>query len=611
MANLIQMSEQLKAVPDQWLEQQIQSPSGMVPPYLALSELNRRKALRSQAAQPPSNTVAESVVQAQPAPPPMASVDVLNNRQPMPQLPQTPQAGIPSPLPQGLASLAPPAPQGPPAPQRMAVGGLVSSIMPGEWDWMEEDRPWWQRALGHYGMTGGLMGIAPSILAGLFAYRRRGKGVDEGGATDPAAGAPAPAPTGKAAGGPIRLAGGGTTTGLNWAWWDQPHRSRQIMREETDEGTWLRTPQGDVLFKKTPQLNVPEWKKPDPIRVESPDFGKFLEQVKAATAQPEGYVSPLEGRIAALERRRDEIRRPNTRDALIETGLGLMASKSSYPLQALGESGYAMLQNRRARQDAADRQELAIDDRLAGIEAAREQQRQAMLRADVQAAQEMVSRQHGANITEAQLRGQQEASERAWELEKARVLNQQLTGQHAQDAALSSAMLNSMTKEPPGIDPLSPEGVAARMKIDENQARQHARFRRDTDGYGMPSWAKHIMTGPELENTTKGALSDYSKWSAMPGETFDHFWERFTRIRSQQVAGGDGGWKEAMPNPWNRGQLATRIATYGSDPSNKEERAYYQKVRSWFDKVQEEFAKNAPKAGQQVKTGSGVRTITP
>jgi hypothetical protein len=61
--NLVQLSEQLKNLPDQWLAQEMQNPSGAVPPYLILGELQRRKLMRSGAAtRPPAASVAQDTV---------------------------------------------------------------------------------------------------------------------------------------------------------------------------------------------------------------------------------------------------------------------------------------------------------------------------------------------------------------------------------------------------------------------------------------------------------------------------------------------------------------------------------------------------------------------
>jgi hypothetical protein len=61
--NIIQISEQLKDVPDQFLMQEIQNPTGSYPSYLVVSELTRRKRMRDGAIkQEPTTSVAEDLV---------------------------------------------------------------------------------------------------------------------------------------------------------------------------------------------------------------------------------------------------------------------------------------------------------------------------------------------------------------------------------------------------------------------------------------------------------------------------------------------------------------------------------------------------------------------
>jgi hypothetical protein len=63
--NIIKIQDQLRGVPDNTLVGYVQNPTGQVPTYLALSELQRRKEMRSkyQAAKPEEKTVAEDLVQ--------------------------------------------------------------------------------------------------------------------------------------------------------------------------------------------------------------------------------------------------------------------------------------------------------------------------------------------------------------------------------------------------------------------------------------------------------------------------------------------------------------------------------------------------------------------
>ena len=120
--NLIQISEQLKDVPDQYLMQEVQNPSGSYPAYLVVSELTRRKRMRESASkQAPTTTVAEDLAQPQrmPAAPRLNSPDM--SMQPA-GLASAPQAS------QSLAAMdamraTPPEMQEAPS---MAAGGLVA-----------------------------------------------------------------------------------------------------------------------------------------------------------------------------------------------------------------------------------------------------------------------------------------------------------------------------------------------------------------------------------------------------------------------------------------------------------------------------------------------------
>ena len=62
--NLIEISEQLKDVPDQLLMKEVQAPTGAYPAYLVITEMSRRKRMRDQAMkQAPTTTVAQDLAQ--------------------------------------------------------------------------------------------------------------------------------------------------------------------------------------------------------------------------------------------------------------------------------------------------------------------------------------------------------------------------------------------------------------------------------------------------------------------------------------------------------------------------------------------------------------------
>ena len=59
MPSLIEIAERLKGMPDQYLQQEAQQPSGVAPPYLVLSEIQRRSKMREagQGAQRPCSVI--------------------------------------------------------------------------------------------------------------------------------------------------------------------------------------------------------------------------------------------------------------------------------------------------------------------------------------------------------------------------------------------------------------------------------------------------------------------------------------------------------------------------------------------------------------------------
>jgi hypothetical protein len=89
--NIIKIQDMLKGAPDQALVGYVQNPSGQVPTYLALSELQRRKEMRNtyQANKPEEKSVAEDLVQ-ESQPQPQPGVMGLPAGQPMQQAMQPP-----------------------------------------------------------------------------------------------------------------------------------------------------------------------------------------------------------------------------------------------------------------------------------------------------------------------------------------------------------------------------------------------------------------------------------------------------------------------------------------------------------------------------------------
>ena len=120
--NLIELENLVKGAPDEYLVKEVQQPTGKDPPFLALSEIQRRKDMRdrylAQTNEGPKPTIAEQLV---------GGIGSMGGAQPPQGAPiPTPSAtGIPSVgAPPVAASAAPmPTPQG--MPQGFAAGGLV------------------------------------------------------------------------------------------------------------------------------------------------------------------------------------------------------------------------------------------------------------------------------------------------------------------------------------------------------------------------------------------------------------------------------------------------------------------------------------------------------
>ena len=60
--NLLSIQDNLKSVSDQDLARMMQSPDSTAPSYLVLSEIRRRKDMRTKAGDPPERTVAEDLI---------------------------------------------------------------------------------------------------------------------------------------------------------------------------------------------------------------------------------------------------------------------------------------------------------------------------------------------------------------------------------------------------------------------------------------------------------------------------------------------------------------------------------------------------------------------
>jgi hypothetical protein len=131
--NLIELSNNLKDVPDQLLLKEVQEPTGAYPAYLVITEMTRRKRMRESAVkEAPETTVAEDLTQPSREQMMRAMAQMQQGQaQPMSQPPQSLNAGLMGAAqPDELAAMdAAAAPQ-----QTMAGGGLVAFSKGGETD---------------------------------------------------------------------------------------------------------------------------------------------------------------------------------------------------------------------------------------------------------------------------------------------------------------------------------------------------------------------------------------------------------------------------------------------------------------------------------------------
>lgn len=146
--NLIEISEQLKDVPDQLLMKEVQAPSGAYPAYLVVTEMSRRKRMRDQAMkEAPTTTVAQDLAQpsreqlmaamaatqqrmGQQSPPPsqlVSNPQAQMMSQPAPRL----NAGIMA-APQAANALSAQDVMAAEEPRRMAGGGMVAFAKGGD-----------------------------------------------------------------------------------------------------------------------------------------------------------------------------------------------------------------------------------------------------------------------------------------------------------------------------------------------------------------------------------------------------------------------------------------------------------------------------------------------
>ena len=130
--NIFEQEDLIKGLPDEALMKEAQQPSGQVPQYLVVSEIQRRQDMRKRFSQQnqeqPQGTVKDQIlsgIAAMGQPDPMMQ-SAMGMQQPPQQMPQQPPMGMPQQMaPPQQPMPMPPQQQGPMPPQGMAAGGVV------------------------------------------------------------------------------------------------------------------------------------------------------------------------------------------------------------------------------------------------------------------------------------------------------------------------------------------------------------------------------------------------------------------------------------------------------------------------------------------------------
>lgn len=335
--NLIEISEQLKDVPDQLLLKEVQAPSGAFPAYLVVTEMGRRKRMREQAMkQAPTTTVAQDLAQIQQPPQPQAQ-QMSQQPQAAPQAPRV-NAGIMA-APQARGSLAAQDVE----PVGMAGGGMVAFAGGGD-----------VQRFQNTGLVGEFdVGIGPDIErrrrltneevnAIADALRAQGRNLDIGTMKDIQEGrigmpsapistrpvvqtAPSPAALQTPAvpmAAPAVASAAAPMPRLNLPSAPQPYQHKDIEVPYQTQATRLLA-NLEAMKEQTPEERAAARTRGAEAYQQAVPFRMgFMEQ-------------EIANRGKALEGRRDS----NINEAIMQAGLGIMGSKSPRFLQAAGEAG--------------------------------------------------------------------------------------------------------------------------------------------------------------------------------------------------------------------------------------------------------------------------------
>jgi len=367
--NQIEIAEQLKDVPDQYLLQEVQQPTGNYPAYLVVSEMTRRKRMRQAAVQPaPTTTVVEDLAQGAAPQMPQMPPQMAQMAPQMPQMAQAPSMGLGS-LPQAQGSLAAMDAGAMPEErvQGMAGGGMVAFKQGGEVDGYaggnsitdlynqslmiapfvspgvpyEEVMRLYPTPASRGGKSIREMQIElnKAIEASSSPLQRRLGNTKQLSATPVAQTAPASQPE-------ITLPDG---TVVNKAAYDSAVPTAAAQKAAASAGQGSGTRQGVTPSSRTPAFQMPSMAEYDALIKQQREF-KFktpeeLEQDRQAGMRrfseelPDRVTPIMEKEIAAREAQLGKEKSSNLNMALMQAGLSMMGNRSQYGMQAVGQGG--------------------------------------------------------------------------------------------------------------------------------------------------------------------------------------------------------------------------------------------------------------------------------
>jgi hypothetical protein len=382
--NLIEISEQLKDVPDQLLMKEVQSPSGAYPSYLVVTEMTRRKRMRDQAMkEAPSTTVVQDLTQPSRDQMMAAMAATQRGMAPSSQLvspeappPQAQQMSQPAPRlnapgimasQQAMNTLAAQDVMGAQEPRRMAGGGMVAFAEGGMPQYDDRGVARFQNTgevreygFGPYKAFPGLDRFFSSTPLGSeyetpaqtrARLRKEAEQRAEGGQSFPtqviaAAADSSSAPPVPVTSGPNYVAPGASNKSSatrNVGAADQTKDARQSNAGRTPTFNFSQisplslTPYVDP-YEAEVKANAAAFRatrEPTPQEIETERAAREIRYGEKVPFR----MGFLEKEIGKREKDIEGRRSSNINEALIQTGLGVMRSKSPRFLGALGEGG--------------------------------------------------------------------------------------------------------------------------------------------------------------------------------------------------------------------------------------------------------------------------------